>query len=198
VPRSHEDTRKQILHTAERLFAAGGFDATSVAEICLAAGVSKGAFYHHFASKHDLFLELLDTWLAALDAGFETAVQETADVPTALRSMAELVALGLQRPELRLGMFVEFWAHAQRDPVIWERAAEPYARYRAYFEHLIREGIARGDFRQVSPQQGALLLTSTALGVLMQAQFAPDAEVWGEMLPATVGLLLEGLQEKRA
>jgi hypothetical protein len=31
----------------------------------------------------------------------------------------------------------------------------------------------------------------------MQAQFAPNAEAWGEMLPATVGLLLEGLQEQR-
>jgi AcrR family transcriptional regulator len=197
VPRSHEDTHQQILHAAERLFAAGGYDATGVAEICRAAGVSKGAFYHHFTSKHDLFLELLDTWLAALDAGFETAVQETADVPTALRSMAALVAHGIQRPEVRLGMFVEFWAHAQRDPLVWERAAEPYARYRAYFEQLIREGIARGDIRPVSPQHGALLLTSTALGVLMQAQFAPNAEAWGEMLPATVGLLLEGLQEQR-
>jgi AcrR family transcriptional regulator len=195
VPRNGENTRQHILRTAERLFATGGYDATGVAEICRAAGASKGAFYHHFSSKHDLFLELLDSWLAALDAGFASAVQQTADVPTALERMAELVAQGIRRPEVRLGLFVEFWAHAQRDPLIWERAAEPYERYLTYFERLIGQGIERGDFRQTSPRLSAVLLTSTALGMLMQAQFAPQAEEWGDTLRATVGLLLEGLRE---
>lgn len=195
MPRNPEETRLHILRTAEGRFAASGYDATGVNEICRAAGVSKGAFYHHFASKHDLFLELLDSWLAALDAGFASAVQQTLDVPTALRTMAELVGQGIRRPEARLGMFVEFWAHAQRDPVIWARAVEPYARYLAYFERLIEQGIERGDLRRTSPQLAAVLLTSAALGLLMQAQFVPDAQDWGEALQGTVGLLLEGLQE---
>ncbi len=197
MPRSREDTRQHILRNAERLFAAGGYDATGVAEICRSAGVSKGAFYHHFASKHELFLELLDTWLAALDASFASAVQQAADVPTALRRMADLVAEGIRRPEVRLGLFVEFWAHAQRDPLIWERAVDPYRRYLTYFERLIGQGIEQGDFRQASPRVSAVLLTSTALGMLMQAQFVPEDEVWGETLRATVGLLLDGLREDR-
>ncbi len=168
-----------------------------MAEICRSAGVSKGAFYHHFASKHELFLELLDTWLAALDASFASAVQQAADVPTALRRMADLVAEGIRRPEVRLGLFVEFWAHAQRDPLIWERAVDPYRRYLTYFERLIGQGIEQGDFRQASPRVSAVLLTSTALGMLMQAQFVPEDEEWGETLRATVGLLLDGLREDR-
>ena len=197
MPRSREDTRLHIVRTAERLFAAGGYDATGVAEICRSAGVSKGAFYHHFASKHELFLELLDTWLAALDASFASAVQQTVDMPTALRRMADLVAEGIRRPEVRLGLFVEFWAHAQRDPLIWERAVDPYRRYLTYFERLIGQGIEQGDFRQASPRVSAVLLTSTALGMLMQAQFVPEDEEWGETLRATVGLLLDGLREDR-
>jgi len=38
-----------------------------VAEICTEAQVSKGAFYHHFPSKHDVFMSLLENWLKHLD-----------------------------------------------------------------------------------------------------------------------------------
>ncbi|HPX96273.1 MAG TPA: TetR/AcrR family transcriptional regulator [Brevefilum fermentans] len=42
------DTRQSILDTALSLFSKNGYDATSVAEICQQAQISKGAFYHHF------------------------------------------------------------------------------------------------------------------------------------------------------
>ena len=54
-----EETRTHILKAALDLFSKNGYDATSVANICQAAGVSKGAFYHHFASKHSVFQALL-------------------------------------------------------------------------------------------------------------------------------------------
>jgi len=57
-----EETRKHILEAAQRLFSAKGYDATGVAEICQAAGVSKGAFYHHFLTKQAVFLVLLENW----------------------------------------------------------------------------------------------------------------------------------------
>ena len=57
-------TRARILDVSTRLFSQNGYDATGVAEICAAASVSKGAFYHHFESKHSVFLAILDEWLA--------------------------------------------------------------------------------------------------------------------------------------
>lgn len=46
--------RDEILDAAQRLFARQGYDATSVNQIIAEVGVSKGAFYHHFASREDL------------------------------------------------------------------------------------------------------------------------------------------------
>ena len=66
-PRS-EKTRAAIMIASAALFSQAGYDATSVAQICEQAGVSKGAFYHHFPSKQDLFLSILDEWLHDLDA----------------------------------------------------------------------------------------------------------------------------------
>lgn len=49
-----------ILASARALFAERGFEATSIDDIAEAAGVAKGAVYHHFASKEAIFLDVLD------------------------------------------------------------------------------------------------------------------------------------------
>jgi AcrR family transcriptional regulator len=50
-----EQTRKAIVAAAHDLFAAHGFAATSTAAVVAAAGVTRGALYHHFDSKLALF-----------------------------------------------------------------------------------------------------------------------------------------------
>jgi len=60
-----EETYSRILDAAAASFARNGYERTGVAEICHAAGISKGAFYYHFSSKQALFLALLQRWLTS-------------------------------------------------------------------------------------------------------------------------------------
>jgi AcrR family transcriptional regulator len=53
------ETRRTLLRESRRLFAAQGYAAVGLAEIVRAAGVTKGALYHHFDSKADLFRAVL-------------------------------------------------------------------------------------------------------------------------------------------
>jgi TetR/AcrR family transcriptional regulator, transcriptional repressor for nem operon len=48
------DARTRLLDAAMRVIRAQGYSATTVDEICREAGLSKGAFFHHFKSKEDL------------------------------------------------------------------------------------------------------------------------------------------------
>ncbi len=48
------EARERLLDAASRLIRERGYAATSVDELCAAAGVTKGAFFHHFKSKEDL------------------------------------------------------------------------------------------------------------------------------------------------
>jgi AcrR family transcriptional regulator len=50
-----EATRGAIIDAARELFAARGFEQTSIADILELAGISRGALYHHFAAKEDVF-----------------------------------------------------------------------------------------------------------------------------------------------
>jgi AcrR family transcriptional regulator len=55
-----EATRTGLLSAAETLIAERGYADVSIDEICVRAGVTKGALYHHFASKRELFRALCD------------------------------------------------------------------------------------------------------------------------------------------
>ena len=52
--------RRQLLDVALEVFAARGFDGTSMAELAEAAGITKPVLYQHFSSKRELYLELLE------------------------------------------------------------------------------------------------------------------------------------------
>lgn len=53
-----EKTRLQLIETAARLFEEQGYSATSTAEICAQLDITKGALFHHFRTKEDLFREV--------------------------------------------------------------------------------------------------------------------------------------------
>lgn len=55
-----EGTRRRILKAARRRFAADGYDATTLDAVIRDTGISKGALYHHFDSKHALLAAVFD------------------------------------------------------------------------------------------------------------------------------------------
>ncbi|MFN4225198.1 MAG: TetR/AcrR family transcriptional regulator [Hyphomonas sp.] len=71
--RDADETRRALMQAAFSLVRAKGLAATSVDEICAAAGVSKGAFFHHFTSKDHLAASAARYWSETTGAFFESA-----------------------------------------------------------------------------------------------------------------------------
>jgi TetR/AcrR family transcriptional repressor of uid operon len=191
-----QETQERILRAAQLVFARGGYDATSVAEICRQAGVSKGALYHHFPTKQSVFLALLEEWLTELDAGIEALRQEALDMPQALLQMASLTRHIFNAADGRLTMFLEFWSQASLDPTVWQATIAPYRRYQRFFASLVREGIEAGSMRDVDPDVAAHLIVSVAVGLLLQGLLDPEGEKWDQLPKQVVQLMLEGLIRK--
>lgn len=80
-------TRETLLHEAERLFAARGYDAVGVQEIVAAAGVTKPTLYHHYGSKRGLLDALLRAQYEPLLDAMQTAAIYTGDLPLTLRKI---------------------------------------------------------------------------------------------------------------
>lgn len=71
---SSASARDKLLDAAVTLIRRQGFAATSVDQLCAAAGVTKGAFFHHFASKEALGVAAAEHWVAVTAPLFERAL----------------------------------------------------------------------------------------------------------------------------
>jgi AcrR family transcriptional regulator len=191
-----ESTRKGIMSAAAVLFSQSGFEAASVNEICRMADVSKGAFYHHFPSKQQLFLEILDEWLEGIDSQLFTR-SESGDVPQSLMQMAKMLGFVFEAASGQLPMFLEFMVRASRDRAVWDATIAPYRRYQDQFARLIEKGKTEGSIRtEVDAQSASWVLISLAVGILLQGVIDPAMADWNEVTRSGVQMILDSIQRR--
>jgi AcrR family transcriptional regulator len=192
-----EETHNRILSAATELFSKSGYDATGVAEICQAAGVSKGAFYHHFPTKQAVFMELLNSYMNRIETGFNLMRQEIHNVPQAILQMAEMVGALFQATDMHLPIFLEFWTQANHDQKVWELTVAPFQRFQSYFAEMIREGIDEGSLHPIDPHQAARVLVSLSVGLLMESLLNPQVTNWQTEARQSLELLLNGMARRK-
>ena len=87
-------TREQLIEVATRLFAERGYEDTSIEAVLSAAGVSRGALYHHFAGKDALFEAVVESVEDRITAEMNAATGDLQD-PMAIVKAAALGWIGL-------------------------------------------------------------------------------------------------------
>ncbi len=81
-------TREQLIEVATRLFAERGYEDTSIEAVLAAAGVSRGALYHHFAGKDALFEAVVESVEDRITAEMTAAIGAEQDPMAVLRAGA--------------------------------------------------------------------------------------------------------------
>ena len=189
-----ESTRTHIKTSAIKEFCLKGYDAASVADICIAASVSKGAFYHHFPSKQDLFLTIMQDWLNGIDIGLSAQRSSEKKVPQQIMDMGGTMGVIFNAASGQLPMFMEFMVQASRDEEIWKAVIAPYKQYQQSFSKLISRGKKEGSFKEdVDADATALVLISLAIGVLLQSVVTPGAADWENVMNKGAQMILKGL-----
>ncbi len=70
---STHQSKTKLLDSALQVIRTKGYTATTVDDICLAAGVTKGSFFHHFKGKEDLAITAANYWADMTGALFASA-----------------------------------------------------------------------------------------------------------------------------
>src|SRR6202023_4135286 len=137
-------SREAIVEAAERLFLERGFGSVTMDELAEAAGVARRTLYNQFASKEEIFREMLLRVSGQLETAFPPGVETQGDVEDVLRLVARMILELHKNPEY-LGFLRMVVADSRQFPWIAEEFAavmEPQTeRFTRYFAHLNTMGV---------------------------------------------------------
>ncbi len=102
-----ERTRAALIGGARDLFASGGYAATSTPDIVRQANVSRGALYHHFADKLDLFRAVVDAEQATVAREIDHASRDVDDPVVAIRLGGEAFLDAMRDPGRRRILLID-------------------------------------------------------------------------------------------
>jgi len=185
------DTKQRILASARELIYSRSYSDVGVAEICTHAGVKKGSFYHFFASKQDLTLEVLDNvYINMKENIIEQAFVEDIPPLSRLVRLAEM-AYEFQKQLKKetsqilgcpLGNLATELA-TQHEP-IRKKIDHIFSKLQSNITEVLHKAIAAGDIHQINVDATAKAMLAYFEGVLMMAKTQNDAEVIRQLLPA--------------
>ena len=96
-----EATRAELVGAARRLFAEHGYGGVGTEEIVRAAGVTRGALYHHFAGKKDLFRAVYEDIERELVEQIAAVAVSAGDPVSALRAGAQAWLDACEEPDVQ-------------------------------------------------------------------------------------------------
>ncbi|ASA26116.1 hypothetical protein B9T62_00465 [Paenibacillus donghaensis] len=135
----------------------------TVNEVCAAAKVSKGSLYHHFDSKDELFLYIVEADTVQWLQEWEVKQQGIADIEQRFYALAEHYANDFQNPLIRA--LEEFSRSKEHADEITERLSQLYDMSLQAFRSLLSEGIAAGYLLDGSLEDYVIIVCGLMEGV---------------------------------
>lgn len=179
-------TRASLTAAARKLFAAKGFAATSTEDILDAAGVTRGALYHHYKEKADLFAEVCAQMHGEAAEAILAAANSTKDSFAALDRGCEAWIDFMAQPDARRVLVIEA-------PTVlgWERWNEMDATGFGHLTDGIREAMEAGKLKQMPVEELAVLLNGAMNYGVMWAGQSRDGRRIGRIKNAVKRLFKE-------
>jgi AcrR family transcriptional regulator len=189
--RPSEGAREAVLEAAHDLFMERDYELVSIEEILERSGVSRGALYHHFPAKLDLFLavfeaserrvlELVAVSAATATGPFEALVDAAKGYLRLCETDEELRRIGLTQGRAVLGW--EGWRAAASELGI------------AVVLALVSAAIAAGELPPRDPETTAQILLGALIEAAMLIVAAEDRGTARKRSEAVIVDLLEGLR----
>ncbi len=166
-------TREHILFTALKLILKKGYGNITMNELVKASGLSKGAFYHYFKSKDQIYFETLDKYFFSYMASFDLTYNKDLSFKSNLLQI--------------LTMFIEFASEI-------ETMIGPENPMISYYNTLLESAIRSDDIRKKVSNYYELWLDSiTGWIQIAQSNNEIDPNLNPEILSKHIGGLMEGI-----
>jgi TetR/AcrR family transcriptional regulator, transcriptional repressor for nem operon len=192
------DTRQRILSSARELFHSNNYADIGIKQICEAAQVQKGSFYHFFPSKRDLALAVIDDMAEDWAHGF---VHEAFDqnlppmerldylIDAAYYWQKAAKDIEGRMPGCLFGNLV--LEVSTRDDVLRAKLIAVFDKTKIRFEHTLIEAVESGAIAALDTNLTAQAMLAYLEGMILLAKSRNDPELIQHLGPALKGIRIE-------
>ena len=196
-PDVSEERKGQILEAAISVFSRLGFHRARMEDVARESGLAKGTLYLYYRSKDELIGALLERVFRWGRRDLEAALNSKGPASERLIDLSRRMSKEVERLAMLLPVWFEFYAVAARNKAVKRFVRRYFEEYRMALESVVREGIERGEFRDVDAAEVAVTIVSLFEGVTLLWAFDPEAVPAAEQMEASTRLLIEGLIRER-
>jgi TetR/AcrR family transcriptional repressor of nem operon len=186
-------TRDQIFDAALKLLLERGFNASSVQDITVEAGVPKGSFYNHFESKEALAAEIVSDYASRRSTLREILSDDSLPALERLRGYftalnQRLIDRGFQHGCMIGNMTAEL---SEQSPVIREQLLRIYGNWSTALEYAIAAGQQDGSIpEQLSPKTLAGFLLNAWEGATLRVRVERNPDAFNQFMEVVFNKVL--------
>jgi len=169
-----------IVSSALKIMSEKGYYGSTMDDIVAESKMSKGAIYHYYKSKKEVYLGVIESLENKYTAVFAEINKEDNSAKT-LKKLFTTVSSQLKKDPTFFRSFSTFWSISRHDKDFRNAIQNMYNRFQKFIELIIIEGIDNKEFKKVDPKISALSLILNLEGIFWFTLFESkdiDAETY--------------------
>ena len=189
------DKKNQILDAALQIFVKKGYSETRMDDIVKASGMSKGAIYHHYSSKKELFLELIDFWEAYCFPNILDKKYINKSASGKLREIVKDIIFTFKDKKYVFLAELEIWSLSNHDESVRNKTKLLYMNLLKLFSDIIKDGIESSEFKNINVKIAALSIMTSIQGVIWFSIFETSDLSAEEYLTEVMEFIIIGFKK---
>jgi AcrR family transcriptional regulator len=191
-----DQTKQDLLNAALAVFSHKGYAATRLSDIAQAAGVTRGAIYHHFGGKEELFISLLDDASEISSQAIEQAIAQGGGLLEVL-SHIMINTFNLIEDDRRFRQVMALSLATSNLDLLAQRKYQEAEALVESISQSLSGGIASGELRpDLDPKNAARALLAYQNGLAMLWFTNPDTFSVKDSAEALSEIYLHGITQK--
>ena len=179
-----------------KVFTKKGFASARMDDIVKESGLSKGAIYHHYEGKKDIFLALIEHWETQTFPDFYSRNGNIRSAADTLRDFANEIVKVFKSRSYVFHAEVEFWSLSNQDDEVRKRSQELYEKIINLFELVVNKGIREKEFIKVDSRMTAIYILSVFQGINWFCIFNDKKLKAENYILDSIEMIISGLYKK--
>ena len=183
MARSSTDTKQRILKVTRTLYSSHGCTATTLDDIITASGITKGAFYHYFKSKHSLCESVIDELIHDFQELTESIDKDLEPIDQLRQIIHKLSVLNSSGEWVNCRLMLRLSVDSHEGmPKIQRKVKDFWNWYTGFYEDLIKKCQETGQLTgEVDANTQAILLMSAMTGAIVLGKSTSSTSTSAEL-----------------